>query len=277
MIQNTISFAFFGTPDVAVETLDILKAHGYIPNIIVTSPDRPAGRGLALTPPPVKIWAETHHIPYLQPEKLDSEFLSKLQATSYKLFIVVAYGKIIPQNIIDLPEKGTFNIHYSLLPKYRGASPVESAILHGEIETGVDIQRMAFELDSGDIIAEEKVSIEPDEVAPVLRKRLIQIGGKLLVDTLPSIINGAATQTKQTKEGVSKCGKIKKENGLIDLADDPIKNYNKYRAYFGWPGVHFFKNDKRIKITKAKFENGQFIPERIIPEGKKETDYRSLN
>lgn len=275
-MSSNIQFAFFGTPDVAVETLEILKSNGYIPRIIVTSPDRPKGRGLALTPPPVKTWADTNNIPCLQPEKLDSEFLSELRSTNFELSVVVAYGKIMPENLINLPAKGTINIHYSLLPKYRGASPVESAVLNGDTETGVDIQQMALGLDTGDILVEEKVAILPDETAPALRSRLIQIGGELLAKSLQDIVAGNITPRKQSETGMSKCGKIKKEDGLIDLAGDPIINYNKYRAYFGWPGVYFFKDGKRIKITKAKFENGQFIPERIIPEGKKEMDYMSL-
>src|SRR3989344_9273859 len=112
-MHHDIRFAFFGTPDVAVETLDILKAHGYVPSVVITSPDRPAGRGLTLTPPPVKIWADTNNIPCLQPEKLNAEFSLQLAPFHLQLFIIVAYGKIMPQNIIDLPEKGTINIHYS--------------------------------------------------------------------------------------------------------------------------------------------------------------------
>lgn len=275
-MKQTISFAFWGTPDVAADTLDILFSHGYIPSVIITAPDRPAGRGLVLTPPPAKVWALAHNVPCLQPEKLTREFLSELSTFDFQLSIVVAYGKILSQQIIDLPQKGTINIHYSLLPKYRGASPVESAILHGDTETGIAIQQMALGLDTGDILIEEKVVIDPNETAPALRKRLIQIGAELLAQTLPNIIEGSIQPQKQSTEGISTCGKIKKEDGLIDLSDDPIKNYNKYRAYYGWPGIFFFVDGKRIKITEAVFENDAFIPTKVIPEGKKEISFEEF-
>ena len=276
MNKLSISFAFWGRPDVAADTLDILFSHGYVPSVIITAPDRPQGRGLVLTPSPVKAWALAHNVPFLQPEKLDEIFFLNIRNLKLDISIVVAYGKILSQKIIDLPPKGTINIHYSLLPKYRGASPVESAVLHGDIETGVAIQQMALGLDTGDILAEEKVSIERDETAPALRKRLINIGGALLVQTLPKLAEGSIQPQKQNIEGVSTCGKIKKEDGLIDLSDDPIKNYNKYRAYYGWPGIHFFRDNKRIKITEATFENNQFIPLRVIPEGKKEISFEEF-
>lgn len=277
MDTQKLSFAFWGTPDVAADTLDILFTQGYIPSVIITAPDRPQGRGLTLTPPPVKAWALAHNVPFLQPEKLTGEFLSELSTFDFQLSIVVAYGKILSQQIIDLPPKGTINIHYSLLPKYRGASPVESAVLHGDTETGIAIQQMALGLDTGDILVEEKVSIDPEETAPALRKRLIKIGAELLVKNLPDIIAGSIVPQQQSTSGISTCGKIKKEDGLINLSDDAQKNYNKYRAYYGWPGIFFFvgspedgKYGKRIKITEAVFENNTFTPTKVIPEGKKE-------
>lgn len=274
MTQNTISFAFWGTPDVAVETLDILKVHGYIPSVIVTSPDRPQGRGLVITPPPAKVWAIDNNIPYLQPEKINEEFALQLTNYNLSLSIVVAYGKIMPEKLIQLPQKGTINIHYSLLPKYRGASPVESAILNGDTETGVAIQQMAYGLDTGDILVDEKIKILPQETAPQLRKRLISIGGELLAKSLPLILEGSINPRTQDNTNATHCGKIKKEDGLIVLSDDPEKNWNKYRAYFGWPGIFFFDaQKKRIKITQAHFENGKFIIEKVIPEGKKEQHY----
>ncbi len=283
MDTQKLSFAFWGTPDVAANTLDILFTQGYIPSLIITAPDRPQGRGLTLTPPPAKVWALAHNVPFLQPEKLNTEFVLQLSNFNFDLSIVVAYGKILSQQIIDLPQKGTINIHYSLLPKYRGASPVESAVLHGDTETGIAIQQMALGLDTGDILVEEKVSIDPNETAPALRKRLIKIGAELLAQNLPKIIQGSIIPQKQKTEDISTCGKIKKEDGLIDLSDDAQKNYNKYRAYYGWPGVFFFidspedgKYGKRIKITEAVFENSTFIPTKVIPEGKKEISFEEF-
>jgi len=141
------------------------------------------------------------------------------------LFIVVAYGKIIPENILNMPKLGSLNIHYSLLPKYRGASPVESAILNGDTETGVTIQKMKYKIDSGPIIAQEKIPISPDEKTPDLRKHLIKIGGELLVKILPDFVDGKIKEIAQNENKATFCKKIKKENGLIDLKDDAIKNY----------------------------------------------------
>lgn len=274
------SFAFFGTPDVAVKTLDILFDRGFIPTVIITSPDRPSGRGLTLTAPPVKTWAEQHTIPYLQPETIDTEFMSTLRSYNVKLSIVVAYGKILPQELIDLPEKGTLNIHYSLLPRYRGASPVESAILNGDTETGVTIQQMVFKLDAGNIITQESTPIGDNETTPDLRDRLIIIGGELLANVLPSVWNGVATHTVQDETLVTRSKKMTKESGLIDLSDDSKTNYNKYRAYKLWPRTYFFseKNSKhtRVVITKASLVNNIFTPLLVIPEGKKEIKYEDF-
>jgi len=220
-------------------------------------------------------FAEKNNIPCLKPEKLDAEFSNKLKAISYQLFVVVACGQIIPEKILNMPKLGSINIHYSLLPKYRGASPVESAILNGDTETGVTIQKMTYEMDAGDIIAQEKVDILPGETAPELRKRLIKIGGELLVKTLPDFTEGKTKPVPQNGSLASVCKKIKKEDGLIDLEGDSQKNYNKFRAYALWPRTFFFKNGKRIIITDATLENGKFIIKKIIPEGGKEIDYRN--
>lgn len=274
--MNKFNFVFWGTPDVASETLEILKTQGLLPSLIVTSPDAKKGRGMHLQASPTAIFAEQNKIYCLKPDKLDEEFTNQLKTISYQLFIVVAYGKIMPEEIINMPKLGSINIHYSLLPKYRGASPVESAILNGEFETGVTIQKMAFEMDSGPIIAQEKITIFPNETAPELRKRLIKIGGELLVKILPNFVAGNIKTTPKNGSLASVCAKIKKENGLIDLNDNPINNYNKFRAYADWPRIFFFKNSKRIIITKARLENNEFIIEKIIPEGKKEIKFEEF-
>ncbi|OGI64076.1 methionyl-tRNA formyltransferase [Candidatus Nomurabacteria bacterium RIFCSPLOWO2_02_FULL_40_10] len=285
MNTNNINFIFFGTPDVASETLEILKQNSYLPSLIITSPDKPQGRKMIVTPPPVKIWAIENNIPYLQPEKLNEEFTRELEARSYNLFVVVAYGKIIPEKILNMPKFGSINIHYSLLPKYRGASPVESAILNGDTETGVTIQKMAFKLDSGAIITQEKVSVFPDEKVFELRKRLIKIGGELLVKTLqtPSFLPLAkgevskAVGVKQDESQATFCKKIKKEDGLVNLEEEPPNVlYNKFRAYTHWPRVFFFKNSKRIIITDAELTEGKFVIKKILPEGKKEIKYEEF-
>jgi len=298
MENKDLKFVFWGTPDVARDTLEILKENGYLPELVVTAPDRPQGRKMIVTPPPVKIWAIENNIPYIQPENLkegsdivfrnigrrDGAGHSKSGVEDLRveknnscpdLLIVVAYGRIMPEELLNLPKFGSLNIHYSLLPKYRGASPVESAILAGDEETGITIQKMEFKMDSGPIVAQEKVKISPDEKAGELRKRLIKIGGELLVKTLPDFIDNKITPTPQNETEATYCKKIKKEAGLIDFNDNGIINYNKFRAYATWPRTFFFKGEKRIIVTEAKLENTEFKILKIIPEGGKEMDYKN--
>ncbi len=271
-MENKLNFVFWGTPDVASETLEILKQNGFLPSLIITSPDAKAGRGMHTQATPVAIFAEKNNITCLKPES-NTELLQKLKEAEYAIFIVVAYGKIIPEEILNKPKLGSINIHYSLLPKYRGASPVESAILNGDTETGVTIQKMVYEMDAGDIVAQEKINILPDEKAPELRKRLIKLGGELLVKTLNSSIPQGE---KQDESQATFCKKIKKEDGLIDLNDDGVKNYNKFRAYAFWPRSFFFKEGKRIIITDAELKDGNFVIKKVLPEGKKEIKYEEF-
>ncbi len=298
-----MKFIFFGTPDVASKTLEILKAAGYMPSLVVTAPDKPQGRKMVITPTPVKVWAEKNNIPYIQPEKIqeleniiyrrglasDGEPTSgifKLQkfrtedklifsGSEYDFFLVVAYGKIMPEDLIKSPRLGSINIHYSLLPKYRGASPVESAILNGDTETGVSIQQMEFKMDAGPILAEEIVQILPTETTEELRDRLIQIGGDLLVKKLPEILKQKITPSAQDESKATFCKKIKKEDGLVDpFNDDPQTLYNKFRAYNKWPRIYYFdENKKRVIITDATLLDGKFVINKIIPEGGKEKVY----
>lgn len=274
-MKNT-NFAFFGTPDVASHTLDMLLEAGYIPKVIITSPDAHSGRGMHLSETPVSKWAQDHNIHCLKPEKIDAVFIEEFKKLDINISIVVAYGKILPETLIKVPSLGTINIHYSLLPMYRGASPLEQALLHGDTVTGVTIQQMAFKLDSGDILAKKEIAIDIDDTKEALRSKLIKIGGETLIKILPSIVDGSIMSEPQDESLATHCTKIKKEDGEIDPNGDPTKNYNKYRAFFGWPGVFFFKNNKRVKITKARYENNSFIIERVIPEGKKEISYEDF-
>ena len=197
-----LKFAFFGTPDVARNTLEILKNNGYLPSLIITSPDRPSGRGLKLTPTPVSSWAEENNITCLKPEKIDENFINSLPrgSTTVDLYVVVAYGKILPQALIDIPKLGTINIHYSLLPKYRGASPVEQALLNGDTLTGVTIQQMAYKLDSGAILAQKEEPVAINDAKESLLGRLIKIGAEMLIELIPSIQSGNIDQQIQDEK-----------------------------------------------------------------------------
>jgi methionyl-tRNA formyltransferase len=273
-------FLFFGTPYVARDTLALLVERGFVPAAVITSPDAHKGRGLALTPSETKTWALEHNLPVLTPEKLTTERIEELRAYACTYAVVVAYGKILPQALIDAFPLGVINIHYSLLPKYRGASPVEAALLHGDTITGVAIQQMAFSLDAGDILASEEVAIEPHETTRELRPRLIQTGARLLVDILPSFEAGELIGIPQDHALATFSGKITKEDGRLVLSGDAVQNWNTYRAYAESPGTHFYmkKDTKeiRVKIVSATFAEGVFIPLRVVPEGKKETDYAEL-
>jgi methionyl-tRNA formyltransferase len=272
--MNNPRIAFFGTPELCIPILKELKTAGIVPVVIVTNSDKPVGRKQIMTPSPVKIWGQENNIPVLEPKKLDTDFQNEFALYGIDLSLVVAYGKIIPEILIKTPTFGTINVHYSLLPKYRGASPVESSILSGDTETGVCIQDMAYDLDSGDIYVQEIIPIDINETAPELRNRLNGIAKKMLVELIPKIVSGQAVKTPQQGESTY-CKKTKKEDGQISF--DTITDaqlWNMYRGYYGWPGIFYFdENSKRIKITKARFEHEKFIIEKIIPEGKKEQDY----
>lgn len=275
-----MTFAYFGTPYVARDTLRILVARGFVPKVVVTSPDAPRGRGMQLTPCETKEWALTHELLVLTPEKVTPEFIEMMQAQECEYAIVVAYGKILPQALIDVFPKGVLNIHYSLLPAYRGASPVETALLHGDTVTGVTIQQMVYKLDAGDVLAQKEVSILPTETTRELRPRLITEGAELLADLLPAFEQGSVIPVPQDEAKATHSKKIEKAEGELDLTGDPVTNWNKYRAYAESPGTYFFTERSgkrmRVKIVTATFEGGRFLPDRIIPEGKKETSYASF-
>jgi methionyl-tRNA formyltransferase len=277
MKEKNTKFIFFGTPEIASQTLENLIINQYIPSLIITNPDKPSGRGMKLTKSPTKVIAEKYKIPYLQPEKIDSNFINEISALNFQLSIVIAYGKILPLELINLSPLGTINVHYSLLPKYRGASPIESALLNGDKITGISIQQMVYKLDSGPIINKKEITINESETKESLKNKLITIGSNLLCDTLPHIFNREISPIEQNENEASYCKKISKEQGEIDFNDDPKINFNKYRAFYDWPGTFFyqFKNNKkiRLKINEAVLENNNFIIKKVTPEGKKMIPY----
>jgi methionyl-tRNA formyltransferase len=274
-------FAYFGTPYVARATLAALVDAGYVPQVVITSPDAPRGRGLALTPCETKTWALEHGLPVLTPEKLDEAFIAELAAYGCEFGIAVAYGKIMPQTLIDAFPQGILNVHYSLLPKYRGASPAEAALRNGDVITGVTIQQMSFKLDAGDILSQQELTIEPTDTIRTLRPRLIQAGAELLIETLPDFLDGSATRTPQDESKATRAPKIQKGEGRLDLSGDPVQNWNTYRALCESPDTYFFaeKEGKRIrvKIADAQYSNGEFRVLRIVPEGKSEQDFSWLS
>lgn len=272
-----MNIAFFGTPAFTTDFIETLVAKGYSPSLIVTAPDRPVGRGMVLSSPEPKMWADTHNVAVLQPEKLDDAFFAELVSTQWDLFVVVAYGKIIPERIINLPKYGTINVHYSLLPKYRGATPTESALLNGDTVTGVTIQQMVYKLDAGDILSSKEVEIDPNDTTLTLRTKLNIEALTLLPETIKQIFDDTITRTPQNESLVTTCGKFTKDMGELDLSEDGITNDRKYRAYTGSIGTYFFQDGTRIKITKAHLEGEQFVIDEIIPENGKRMPYSSYN
>lgn len=285
MTMNKINYIFFGTSEFSVDVLNELKEANILPNLIITTPDSPQGRGLKLTPCPVKIWANENGIKNFQPERLTGDFFTQLD--SYKnesgenlewdVFVVVSYGKIIPKELIDLPKKGILNVHPSILPKYRGPSPVETSILNDELKTGVTIMLIDEKVDHGPIVAQEIVEFKEWEHKDIVSTKLASIGGKILAKILPPYISGEITPVEQNHSEATFTKKIEKADAEIFLDDDPRKNFLKIMAYTPHPGAFFFteKHGKRIrvKIADAKYENDTLHILRVIPEGKKEIDY----
>ena len=267
----TPNFAFFGTPPFAVRILEELKERDLLPSLIVTAPDKKAGRGMKLSPPAVKVWAEQEGIPYIQPESL-KEIPEELQQP-FDYFAVAAYGKILSKILIELPKHGTLNVHPSLLPKYRGASPIEGQILNDEKHIGVTIMQIDEELDHGPILIQEETKlpawpIRKGELTIVLAAE----GGRLLAEALTT----ETTPQEQDHDQATFTGKLQKEDGHIDFSQDAYQNFLKFCAYHPWPGTFFFAGDTRIKITEAIFHNDTFIPTKVIPEGKQKIRYSEL-
>ena len=271
-MNKNIKFVYFGTPEFSTIVLDELKLAGYIPNLIITSPDRPVGRKYIMTPPPVAVWASENNIECWQPEH-PRDIVEKLSEQEWDLFIVASYGYIVSQKILDIPERGVLNVHTSLLPKYRGASPIESAILNGDSETGSTIMKMTLGMDEGPILAQTRIPLSTNITKPELFEILAHDGGKILSETLEKYINAEIQETEQVNELATYCKKLKKEDANLTY-DDDITRDRKYRAFYGWPGSFVIDGEIRLKITKAEFENGIFTIERVIPAGKNEIGYK---
>jgi len=285
-----MNYAFFGSAHFSIHVLDELEKAGMKPSLVVTTPDKPVGRGLALTPNPVKTWAVERGIPVLDPTKLDADFIVQLQqkcevknaGEKIETFIVAAYGKIIPQAVLDIPKHKTLNVHPSLLPNYRGASPLQSAMLDDAKNTGVTIMRIDELMDHGPIVAQKKITVDEWPTYEIFEETMAREGGKLLAETMPKWVVGTITEQPQEHSTATFTKKITKEDGLIDLAADAYTNFRKIQTYHQWPTAYFFveKNGKktRVKITRARWEKaadkstGKLIIEKVIPEGKSETD-----
>ncbi len=281
-MSNKISWAFFGSSHFSVIVLDELETLGLVPNLIVTTEDKPKGRGLALTPGEVKEWAEKRNIPVLTPASLkNSEIVTDLQKLgTWDVFLVASYGKIIPAHVFEIPKRKTLNIHPSLLPQFRGPTPLESAILNGS-ETGVTIMKIDEQVDHGDIVAQKKVPISDwPPYYKNLEEVLAKEGAKLFSEVLPAWIEGKITAQEQEHEHATFTKKFSKADLLISLSDDTETNVRKIRAFSENRGAYFISThqgkDIRVIVTQAKIENGLLVLERVKPEGKKEMNYEDF-
>lgn len=230
---------FMGTPELAAASLAALLREPTLQILAtVTQPDRPKGRDLKLQPSPVKQLAVTMGLPVLQPEKArDEEFVAELRALTPDLIVVAAFGQILPKFILELPPFGCLNVHTSLLPKYRGAAPIQWAILNGDTETGVTIMKMDVGLDTGEILTQRTTPIRDEDNAATLQDRLAHLGAELLVQTIPDYVAGKIRPQPQDAAGATHVGKIRKEDGRIDWQQPARTIWNRIRAFTPWPGA----------------------------------------
>ena len=256
-----MKIVFMGTPDFAEESLRAIYEAGYEILTVVTNPDRPQGRGMKMSISPVKKFAEEKGLPILQPEKVrkNEEFITKIKDLKPDVICVVAYGKILPKEILEIPKYGCINVHGSLLPKYRGAAPIQWAVLNGDKETGITTMYMDVGMDTGDMILKEKVTIGDDETTGELWDRLAKIGGELLVKTLKEIENGTAKRIKQDDD-FSLAPMLDKSIAKIDWKNKKaIEIKNLVRGLNPIMGAYSFLNDKKIKFWKVDILNNNDI------------------
>ena len=272
--SSGIRFAFFGTSHIAVYVLDALDAAKLLPGLIVTQPPKPKGRGLGSQPTQVEVWARSHGIPVVHDSK-------EFENGTWDVAVVVDYGNFLPKQLLDIPKRGFLNIHPSLLPRLRGASPMRSAILNDEKTTGVTIMLVNEGMDEGPIVAQKKIDVEPWPIGnAALENILVPEGGRLLAQILPQWVAGEIDAHEQNHDVATYAEKITKEDGLLDLHADAYKNLLKIRAYEGWPGTYTFfeRGGKKIRvgILDADVINGKLYIHTVKPEGKKEMGYEEF-
>lgn len=248
-----MKLVFMGTPDYAVNTLEALISAGHNVAAVFAQPDKPVGRKHIITAPPVKVCAENHGIAVYQPNTLrDGKAEEILREIAPDAIVVVAYGKILPKEILEIPKYGCVNGHASLLPRYRGASPIQWCIVCGEKETGVTAMKMDEGMDTGDILKTVKTEIGAEETAEELFERLSVITAELLVNTLADLEKGNITPLKQDEAKASYAPIIKKEMALLDFENKTAEEiHNAVRGYYSWPCAYFFLEGKRVKVIKA--------------------------
>jgi methionyl-tRNA formyltransferase len=255
---------FMGTPEFAVPSLAALLTSEHSVVGVVTQPDRPKGRGHELAASPIKQLAVQHKIPILQPLKMkDPAFLDALSAWKPDLIAVTAFGRILPKVILDLPPRGCVNVHASLLPKYRGAGPIQWALIRGERETGITTMLMDEGMDTGAMLLQERAAITPDDTSGTLSSKLADIGGRLLIDTLARIQNGTVTPQPQGQSQATMAPLLKKEDGLLDWTLPALDLANRVRGLSPWPGAYTYLGEDRWVVWKASVLDRLVV--RVLP------------
>lgn len=251
-----------GTPELGKTVLErLIASKTYAPKLVITQQDKPVGREHLLTSPPVKICTEAHAIEVWQPHKLrDQETIERIRTWAPDVIIVAAYGKIIPQEIIDIPPHGILNMHASLLPRHRGASPVQYAILSGDRETGTTIMRIDEGLDTGDIVSQKSIAIASDETTETLMRKLAILGANLLVKTLPQWLEGKITPQPQKSAHATLTKILKKEDGAINAEHTAEQIERMIRSFTPWPGVFMTLHDEEGKQKTLKLIHARVIP-----------------
>ena len=266
----SIRVVFMGSPDFALPSLRALVDRYNVVGV-VTQPDRASGRGRELKAPPVKLLAQDLNIPVMQPQKLrEPEAMQQLQAWNPDLIVVAAFGQILRKDVLDLPKYGCVNVHASLLPRWRGAAPINASVLAGDEETGVTIMKMDVGLDTGPMLSMEKIRIKPDDTAGSLFEALSTLGAKLLIETLPGYINGTVLPQPQPEEGATYAPMLKKEDGRLDFNQPAVELERRIRAMNPWPGAWFEWNGNILKVSRGAVSEakGKEVGSRLIVEGR---------
>ncbi|MDI6864611.1 methionyl-tRNA formyltransferase [Thermodesulfovibrio yellowstonii] len=255
---------FFGTPEFAVPSLKALISRGEKILLVVTQPDKPKGRGKNLQAPEIKKVALQYELPLCQPEKIkDENFIKKLKSLNPEFAIVVAYGKILPKEILEIPKCGCINLHASLLPKYRGAAPIQWALINGEKITGVTTMIIDEGLDTGPILLQKEISINDEDNAETLSEKLSVVGAELIIETIDKMRKGIITPKPQTGE-ITYAPQLKKDDGKINWNNSARKIFNLVRGTYPWPCAFSFLKDERVKIIKTEVLEGNATPGLII-------------
>lgn len=260
---------FCGTPRFAVPTLEKLSAAGFQIDLVVTQPDRPKGRGLEVVASPVKQSALKLNLPIIQPERIKSndDFRTQLASLKPDAIIVVGYGRLIPQWMLDLPPLGNINLHGSLLPKYRGAAPIQWAIANGETVTGVTTMRLDAGLDTGEILLQRELPIAPDETAETIAPRLAEIGADLIIETLHGLQAGKIQPRPQNHADASLAPILKKEDGQVDFSRSASEILNRMRGFQPWPGAYTKFRGKQLQVLRAQTANENVSESELLVVG----------